>query len=110
MCVYKVLNSLYYDYLCKNSNHMDKEINSKERARLEFVARITMPDGSVIEKSVVAEGGIPTLDDLDVRTIEGFRRSFDDYERAALKARNAIGEEITQEYYDELKKRAGRKK
>lgn len=76
---------------------------------MEFVARIKMPDGNVIEKAVVAEGGIPTLDDIDVYTIEGFRRSFDDYERAALKARNKIGEEITQEYYNELKKRAGKK-
>lgn len=89
---------------------MDKESKNKERAQLEFVARIKMPDGSVIEKTVMAEGGIPTLDDLDVHTIEGFRRSFDDYERAALKARNKIGEEITQEYYNELKKRTGRKK
>lgn len=76
---------------------------------MEFVARIKMPDGNVIEKTVVAEGGIPTLDDIDVYTIDGFRRSFDDYERAALKARNKIGEEITQEYYNELKKRAGKK-
>ena len=88
---------------------MDKESKNRERAQLEFVARIKMPDGNVIEKAVVAEGGIPTLDDIDVYTIEGFRRSFDDYERAALKARNKIGEEITQEYYNELKKRAGKK-
>lgn len=94
----------------KSETYMDKESKQKERAQLEFIARVTMPDGRVIEKTVVAEGGIPTLDDIDVHTLEGFRRSFDDYERAALKARNEIGEEITQEYCNELKKRAGRKK
>lgn len=89
----------------EKQKHMDKENKSKERARLKFTASIEMPDGTVIENTAVAEGGIPTLEDLDVYTIEGFRSSFDDYERAALKARNEIGKEITQAYFDELKKR-----
>lgn len=84
---------------------MSNEININKRAKLEFTARITMEDGTVIEKTVVAEGGVPDSKDIDVHTLDGFRKTFDDYERAALKARNQIGEAITQEYLDEVKKK-----
>lgn len=76
---------------------------------MEFVARITMQDGTVIERKVEADGGIPDSKDIDVHTLDGFLDGFDEYERATVKARNQIGEAITQGYLDELKKK-GKKK
>ncbi len=79
-------------------------------ARLEFIARITTPDGNVIERSVKAPEGIPTPDDFDMSSKHGFLESFDAYEQAALKARNQICGDITQEYLAEVSKKNGGKK
>lgn len=50
-------------------------------AKLEFTARITLPDGTVIEKVIEADGGIPSAEEMDFHTLNGFRQSFDKYER-----------------------------
>ncbi len=39
--------------------------------KLEFIARITTPDGKVIERKVDAPGGIPTPEDFDMSSKEG---------------------------------------
>ncbi len=78
--------------------------------KLEFIARITTPDGKVIERSVKAPEGIPTPNDFDMSSKHGFLESFDAYEQAALKARNQICEDITQEYLAEVSKKNGGKK
>ena len=80
------------------------------KVKLEFVARITTPDGKVIERSVEAPEGIPTPDDFDMSCKQGFLTSFDAYEQAALKARNQICEDITQEYLAEVSKKNSQKK
>ena len=46
-------------------------------AKLEFTARITLPDGTVIEKVIEADGGIPSAEEMDFHTLDGFRRSPD---------------------------------
>jgi len=76
-----------------------------EKLKLEFIARITMPDGKVIERSVEADGGIPTPDGFDMSTKQGFLESFDTYEKAAIEARNRAAEEITEEYLAEVSKK-----
>lgn len=80
------------------------------KVKLEFVARITTPDGKVIERSVEAPEGIPTPDDFDMSSKQGFLESFDAYEQAALKARNQICEDITQDYLAEVSKKNAQKK
>jgi hypothetical protein len=75
------------------------------KAKLEFVARITMPDGRVIEKTVDASEGIPTPDDFDISTKEGFLASFDTFEKVTLDARNKIGDAISEEYMAEVSKK-----
>lgn len=79
-------------------------------AKLEFTARITLPDGTVIEKVIEADGGIPSAEEMDFHTLDGFRRSFDKYERAAIDARNRVCKELTDDYVKELsKKRQGKR-
>jgi len=82
----------------------------EEKIKLEFIARITMSDGKVIERIVEAEDGIPVPDDFDLATKKGFLESFDAYEKAALAARNKAGEEITAEYLAEVSKKNEKKK
>lgn len=77
------------------------------KAKLEFVARITMPDGRVIEKAVEASEGIPAPDDFDVSAKEGFLASFDAFEKATLAARNKIGDAISEGYMEEVSKKNG---
>jgi len=76
-----------------------------DKVNLEFVARITMPDGEVIERKVDADDGIPTPDDFDTSSMTGFLKSFDDLEKAALEARNRIAEEIAEAYLEEVSKK-----
>ena len=51
------------------------------------------PDGKVITKKVVEN--IPSIDEYDPSDLDKFMSSFDEYERQTVKARNAIGKEIT---------------
>ena len=76
-----------------------------DKVKLEFVARITMPNGKVIERRVDAEDGIPAPDDFDISSKEGFLESFDALEKVALDARNRIAEDITGAYLEEVSKK-----
>jgi len=76
-----------------------------EKAKLEFVAKITMPDGEVIEKTVEAAEGIPAHEEFDFSTKDGFLTSFDAFEKVTLDARNKIGEEIAAEYLERISKK-----
>lgn len=72
-------------------------------ARLEFIAKITTQDGREIQKQIVED--IP--DKISLNEMDGFLTDFDEYERAALKARNCICEDITQAWLDEQAKKGG---
>ena len=82
----------------------------EDKLKLEFIARITTPDGKVIERIVEADGNIPSPDDFDISTKKGFLESFDAYERAALAARNKAGEIITADYLAEVSKKNEKQK
>lgn len=94
-----------------------KECPMKENANasngmmdLEITAKITAKDGTVIEKKVCLADAIPGFDDFDFSTREGFLRDFDTLERAILKARNEVGEGITEAYGEHLSKKNSKSK
>lgn len=68
--------------------------------KVRFTAEIIDDDGNVVGKRTSEEGGIPSMQDFDLSTKEGFLRDFDALEKSVLKARNQIGEEITEEILD----------
>jgi hypothetical protein len=82
-------------------------VSSMDKVKLEFVARVTMPDGKVIERSVDADDGIPAPDDFDTSSKNGFLESFDVLEKVVLDARNKIAEDITDAYLKEVSKKNG---
>ena len=77
----------------------------KDKVRLEFVAKITMPGGKVIERRVDADDGIPTPDDFDTSSENGFLESFGVLEKLTLEARNKIAVDITEAYLEEVSKK-----
>ena len=82
-----------------------------QKTKIEFTAKITGPDGQIIEKTITTTGNIPSLDDFDLCTREGFLSDFDALEKAILEARNKIGQEVTAEYLGAVsKKNKARKK
>lgn len=76
-----------------------------DKARLEFVAKITLPDGKVIERRIDADGGLPAPEDFDTSSERGFLDSFDVLEKATLEARNKIALDITEAYLEEVAKK-----
>ena len=90
------------------NNHSD---NSNNKPVVEFSARITLPNGQVIEKTVTTTGDFPSPEDFDLSTREGFLADFDALEKAVLEARNKIGEEISNEFLkDSSKKNSPKRK
>ena len=95
-------------------NNKDNNIPAEKKqlsAKLEVTARITLPDGRVIEKVVEADGGVPSAEEMDFHTLDGFRQSFDRYEKAIIQARNRVCKDLSDEYMSELSKKTkgGRK-
>ena len=76
-----------------------------DNVKLEFVARITMPDGEVIERRVDIDDRIPAPDDFDISSEDGFLESFDAMEKVTLEARNKIAKDITEVYLEEVSKK-----
>ena len=90
---------------------MEKNTANKSLgAKMEFTAKVTMSDGTVIEKTVNVDGGVPSIEEFDQSSVEGLLASFDKYERGVIKARNQIGKEITEEYLKSLSKKTTVKK
>lgn len=81
----------------------DNDGNGK--TKVEFTARITGPDGQVVEKTVTTLRDIPSLEAFDLSTREGFLADMDALEKAVLEARNEIGIQIAQEYLDAASKK-----
>lgn len=84
------------------NNHSD---NNNNKPVVEFSARITMPDGQIIEKTVSSTGDFPPPEDFDLSTRDGFLADFDALEKAVLEARNKISEEISGEFLDHASKK-----
>ena len=70
--------------------------------KVKFTAEIIDDNGNVVGKRTSEEAGIPSMEEFDLSTRDGFLRDFD-----VLKARNQIGADITDELLDgTLKKTA----
>lgn len=82
-----------------------KSYKIKRSAKMEFVARITLDDGTVIERTVPVEGGIPGRGEMDFSSIDAVIRSFDAYEREAIKASVKLREDISDDYMKEVSKK-----
>ena len=76
-----------------------------EKAKLEFTAKITTPDGKTITKCVIED--IPSDEEFDISDLNKFTTALNDYERHALKARNSICKDSTQAWFDEQAKKGG---
>lgn len=78
------------------------------KAKLEFIARLTTEDGSVIERRVSAGDNIISPSEVDQSSLDGFLNSFESFEQPAISARNQVGNEIIQAWLDEQAKKGGR--
>jgi hypothetical protein len=68
------------DILIKAKSSQEKErveptsrTNIMDTVKLEFIAKITLPSGEVIERRVIAADGIPAPDDFDISSKDGFQ-------------------------------------
>ncbi len=75
--------------------------------KVRFTAEIIDDNGNVIGTRVCEEDGIPSAEDFDLSTREGFLRDFDALEKTVLKARNQIGENIAEEILNVASKKNG---
>lgn len=75
------------------------------KTKIEFIAKITTPDGKEILKRVVEE--IPSMEAYNPDDLHEFMSSFDTYERRVLRARNNVCEDITAAWFEEQSKKSG---
>lgn len=66
--------------------------------KVKFTAEIIDDDGNVIGTRTSEAGGIPSPEQFDRSTKEGFLRDFDAMEQAILKARNQVDGDIAGEF------------
>ncbi len=81
-----------------------KEQAPANGAKLELVARITLPDGRVVERIVEAGGGIPAPEEFDTSDMDRFLATYDRFERSVIDARDRLSKNIGETISDELKK------
>ena len=77
---------------------------------VEYTAKITLPNGEVIEKTVSTEGVFPSLEDFDLSTREGFLQDFDLLEKAVLETSRKLNGELSQEYLEASSKKNRQRK
>lgn len=70
----------------------------KEKLDIEIVARIKGKDGVVVEKTVRLDKALPSLNDFDLCTREGFLRDFDVLEKAVIQARDEMSAGLAEGY------------
>jgi len=76
-----------------------------KKMKIRFTAEIIDDDENIIEKRTGEEDGIPSLENIDISTKEGFLRDFDIIEKAILNARNKAGKDITDGIYEAVSKK-----
>ncbi len=65
--------------------------------KVKFNAEIIDDDGNITGSRTSEAGGIPSLDEFDLSTRNGFLRDFDAMEQAVLRARDQIDGDIAEE-------------
>ena len=83
---------------------MEKHPNDKKPV-VEYTAKITLPNGEVIEKTVSTVGTFPSLEDFDLSTREGFLQDFDLLEKTVLETSRKLNGELSREYLDASSKK-----
>ena len=89
---------------CNSTMEKKKEQAPVNGARLELVARYTLPDGRVIEKKVEAAEGIPSPEEFDVVDKDSFLAVLDRYEKGVVDVRDRLVKSVGEAISDELKK------
>ncbi|MCR4908345.1 MAG: hypothetical protein K5985_05885 [Lachnospiraceae bacterium] len=77
----------------------------KKSPKVEITARITMPDGRVIEGVASGDGTIPLPEDFDNSTRDGFLRDFDALENSLVSARDKAVKALAENYMEEVSKK-----
>lgn len=72
---------------------------------VEYTAKITLPNGEIIEKTVSTAGTFPSLEDFDLSTREGFLQDFDLLEKTVLETSRKLNGELSREYLDASSKK-----
>lgn len=81
----------------------------ENKLKVETIVRITMPDGSVMEASGESPSTIPTPEDFDLETMDGFLRDFDHLEQGIITARKEAEEKLTAGFLLNASKKKGTK-
>ena len=79
--------------------------SNDQKPIVEYTARITLPNGEVVEKTVSTVGDFPSPKEFDLSTREGFLRDFDGLEKAVLETSRKLNEEISHEFLDDSSKK-----
>lgn len=87
---------------------MEKHPDDKKPV-VEYTAKITLPNGEVIEKTVSTEGDFPSLEEFDLSTRDGLLRDFDLLEKTVLETIRKLNGELSREYLDASSKKTGNK-
>lgn len=88
---------------------MDKHPDDKKPV-IEYTAKITLPNGEVIEKTVSTVGSFPSLEDFDLSTREGLLKDFDLFEKTILQTSRKPNGELSREYLDASSKKNRKQK
>lgn len=83
---------------------MEKHPDDKKPV-VEYTAKITRPNGEVIEKTVSTEGDFPSLEEFDLSTRDGLLRDFDLLEKTVLETSRKLNGELSREYLDASSKK-----
>ena len=77
-------------------------------AKLEYIIRTTLADGTVVEKTVSKECDLTHPDKIDRKTLKGLLSDIDKYEKALISIRKEAEKEFAEAVFasDEVKKKA----
>jgi hypothetical protein len=74
-----------------------------------MVARVTLPDGRVIETTAQAAEGAPDVSEFDLRTEKGFRRDFGALEKGLVEAGREAERKAAELYMEAVAEKGGPK-
>ena len=83
---------------------LEKHLDEKKPV-IEYSAKITLPNGEVIEKTVSTMGTFPSPEDFDLSTREGLLEDFDLLEKTVLETSRKLNGELSREYLDASSKK-----
>lgn len=75
-----------------------KQHSDNKKPIVEYTAKITLPNGEVIEKTIAKEGEFPSLEEFDLSTREGFLKDFDQLEKVILQTSRNLNSELSKEF------------